>query len=816
MSSRSRIRRCAIVLVLLAAAVLPGDAGCTGLGRRPGDRIFLVDVSASIDPSPEGALAHGVAIAREGLAGLESGSRVGLVVFAGDAASAFAPGSASRLADPVALPSALGGRPGTDVERGIRAAIDLLGDRAAGSDIVLIGDGRESRGDARRAARDAARLGIRIHTVFEPDAPRHEPSIRALEGPSVARPNAPIELDARVSAPDDRATTVRVEVTGGDEPASIDVTIAAGDERSVPLVVRAPQPGFHVFEATVRESRTGTAPARATHGVLVVGPPNALLMSSRDGGAVKRALDAAGFDVTVRRGDATSASLADVDLVVFHDLPHRLVGSETESAIVAWVKDAGGGLVVLGGREAFGPGGWRGTPLEELWPLRCGPESPGPTRLVLLVDRSGSMADLGKGALVSEAAEACLRSLGPRDLLALAFFAGETHWIVKDFVERDAAAGSVRDAVRAFAPNGETDLFAAVSLARRRFDEGGATNGPRYLLIVSDGRAKGDFARLGDDLATSRVRTSVIATGDDVDEVPLRALTQNGANGRFDRIRPGTSNPSTIADLVERDLAPDDVREREAQVVERAAAPWLTPLGALPPVQGWVRTHAPPRATVHLALEDGDPLLASWRVGRGTAVAFASDPESRWASAYGASPSFVADLARHAAREAAADSDVWFEFDAAEREVRLVAGARSRDATPATLRGIVAGLDGALVLEPCGLGVWRAPLPAWPPGSYLVSVRGAERERFRVPFDVAPHMEESSGPVDRALLEEVASITGGVASDVPPKERPLGSSAPGLGAARDVLIGAAIVLVLLDLVAGRVPFRLKPRAAIGR
>ncbi len=785
---------------------------------------------------------------REAATALEPSDLVAVIAFAEHPSVALPLGPASLLSSPASLPPSLRAEEGSDVEGAIRAGLDLLGERSRGSDLVLVSDGRETRGDARSAAREAAARGAKLHAVIVEPAglARAEPGVIGLDGPSVARQGAAVALRATVASAARRPTRLRLTLrrapsssdgrsgTDGGDPyvlGSADVSLAARDHRVVPFVTSITRTGFQVLEVTGREVRDGPlplVPARATHGILVEGPSRALILEPTFGSVpmtvpgrfdpVRLSLEAAGFEVEASRAGVSRSELADVDVVVLCAFPRSQMSAETERAISEFVTE-GGGLLALGGRDAFGPGGYRGSKIERILPVDCGPEDPGLLKLVVLLDASGSMAGAGKPELVAEAVEASLSALGSHDLVAAARFSGEPTWLVPTFRPRDSAAADLRESVLRFAPSGDTDLARAVESAVARFDESGGGPGERrHLLVVSDGRAEGDFEGLGLKLAERAVRVSVIATGDDVDERSLRALTRHGANGSFDRFTIGDRRGITLGDLVTRDLAGGDVEQSTSAVVARDPAPWLSqPDPGFAPVQGWVRTHAKPGASVALALVTGDPLLASWRSGRGTAVAFTSDPTGDWAPAYAAPAPLLGEAARHAAREALPASDFWFRSTDGRDgslEVELVAGSDSERVEPELLVGSVAGLEGRLELEPRGPGLWRSPSPAWPPGSYLVRIFDAAlgRERFRVPYDVPESLERIDGPADRELLEEISALTGGGAGDAGPTTPPPGTNLGGAGLARTLILAAALALLVLDILLGRPGLSVKDRA----
>ena len=58
------------------------------------------------------------------------------------------------------------------------------------------------------------------------------------------------------------------------------------------------------------------------------------------------------------------------DLVILSDVAQTFVGPAQMAAIEAYVRDLGGGFIMAGGENSFGSGGYTGSRLEKLLPVR--------------------------------------------------------------------------------------------------------------------------------------------------------------------------------------------------------------------------------------------------------------------------------------------------------------------------------------------------------------------------------------------------------------------------------------------------------------
>src|SRR5690606_34963768 len=111
-----------------------------------------------------------------------------------------------------------------------------------------------------------------------------------------------------------------------------------------------------------------------------------------------RTLRANGIEAEVRPAAGVPGDLLGLqafDLVVLQNVPVEAVPERAQRALADYVRDLGGGLVLIGGPDSFGPGGWNGTPVADVLPVRLDlpeeiiePEA----AIVFVLDASGSMS----------------------------------------------------------------------------------------------------------------------------------------------------------------------------------------------------------------------------------------------------------------------------------------------------------------------------------------------------------------------------------------------------------------------------------------
>ena len=222
--------------------------------------------------------------------------------------------------------------------------------------------------------------------------------------------------------------------------------------------IKPTEAGFHTFRAVVEAARdTFSQNDRADSNTIVKGEPRTLVLAGDD--AVADRADRRPQEPAAARRQArarrrcrpTSPGLATYDSIVLVDVPRIRLSDRQLAALQVYVRDLGKGLVMVGGPESFGAGGYQKTPLEESLPVDMGVrdrQKQPDIALVVVIDKSGSMAachcntfDRGTAARASRGVqkvdigkEAILRAaaaMTERDELGVVAFNEAAHWVVK-------------------------------------------------------------------------------------------------------------------------------------------------------------------------------------------------------------------------------------------------------------------------------------------------------------------------------------------------------------------------------------------------
>ena len=728
--------------------------------------LFVVDTSASVGTVRDEA----EAAVRGALVSLRRDDLAGVVAVAGGTQVEELPNARPlfmRLT--AALPTG-----GSDLAGGLRLASALVRPEYTGR-VVLVSDGRQTRGDVVAAARELAGHGVSVDVlpIGEPGA---DVRLEAASLPDLAYRGEEPLLTARITA--ERATAATLRVFRDDALLLERQVQLQPGRQSVAVPVPAAEAGLHRYRVDVSTSdpAADTTPLNNSLGATqrVLGPPRVLVISPRADAVslLTGALEAGGADVRVVGPSGVPADLAGwaaYDATVLADVPSDALPGGAMEQLEQYVRDLGRGLVMTGGPDSFGAGGYLGTPVERALPVSMDLRGRGRESRValgLVIDRSGSMSG-AKLDLAKEAAARSVRLLRPGDLAAVLAFDTQPYWAAeptpadrRDELER---------AIGAIQLGGGTEIFTALEAGFEGIRAADAD--VKHLILLTDGvsASGGDYVRLTEELRAARVTLSTVAIGTDSDTRLLEALAFAG-RGRYHF----ASRPQDVPQIFVREtMMATRALMVDARFIPAAASggPLLRGLSAVPPLDGYVAATPKDRAEVALVSPEGDPVLAAWQYGSGRSIAWTPDAAGRWTGAWAGSAAATTlwgnVLSWLLPPPEAAELAVRVEQEA-DGTVAVVAENRSAWDETRPTRATVLGPNGVrhdVTLAPAGPGRYRAPLPAPEAGAYVVQAvqgSGGEAEVRAETGWVAPYPAEyrETGP-DRTLLTQVAAAGAG-------------------------------------------------------
>lgn len=821
------VRAIGLLLVILALAGMR-----VRLGSDAVSAVFLVDVSESVGERGIGSARETMAAA---LRSARVGDRVAVATFAGGIA--VAPEAEASADGEWPMPER---RDATFLADALSMA-GALANPGAARRVVLFSDGFGTGGNAEEAALRAASEGIQIFVVPIAPDPAPEVMLERLDLPAAARPRAPFPVAARIRSNVATRAEVRMEVDGLVVHTGT-VSLTPGENR-LPLPDAPAGEGAATVEVTVLAEKDTRAENDAAVGFVGrTGQPRILLVD-RDRASVTALQGAwkdAGMVVDVRPPEGVPegfGELAGFDLAVLSGVDALTLGAARMDALERWVREMGGGLVMIGGGDSFGAGGYYKTPIERILPVRMEHDDRldvPRVALLIVLDRSGSMAAPAGGttkmALANQGAVLAMEVLQSRDLLGVRAVDTRVHRVVNLAPVVDRAGLEQR--IRAITSGGGgiyvyTALLEAWSALRE------ADAKVKHVILFSDAAdAEEKFAgEMADgtqgggtalDVASAMraegITTSVVALGSerDRDAEFLEQLAERGA-GRYYLTGDAMALPQIFTT--------ETMKVAQSSLVEEPVLPEVVGMHPAtdgirweeaPPLLGYNVVKAKPAAAVPLQVESGDPLFAAWRYGLGKAAAFTGDAKAAWASewlGWGGFRSFWEQVARATMRAAA---DPQMEVAIREEGDALVVAADVTQPGGAFRNGL------SLVLNAVGPGgaTASASFAQVAPGRYEATlvppeagpVFGTVSEAGK-PGGVSFSFVRQAGAefrtmgVDEAVLRRLAELSGG--RYAPGEEEIFARPERPVKRFMDLapwLIGAALALLPLDVLLRRRPW----------
>lgn len=772
-----------LLILLLAVLALAGFRVRTS--SRDLALIFLVDVSASVAQDQKQGV---IEFINGEINRAAPQDYLGIIAFGREASVELAPTRKELLGDwRLTEISSAPGRDYTNISGALKLASALIPEDAAGR-LVLLSDGNENLESATSEAQLLKAQAVEIHTrplttVNDGARRQGEIAVRELVAPQMLAEGEAFELRATVDSTVDAQAKLRI-FRNDSLIAERDVQLAGGGENVFVLSERNEKKGFYTYRAEIESPQIDSFVQNNAREAfsLVEGKPKLLYVTgdAAPSPALLRVFQEGGFLADVSRAVPTSlAGFQNYDLVIFDNVPATQLSKAQMKMAQSYVKDLGGGFLMVGGEQSFGPGGYYKTPIEELLPVsldvRQKKHFPS-LALAIVVDKSGSMGEVefgrSKMELALEAASTAVDFLSERDQVSVIAFDSEPQTVVP--LQKVEDKKRIISDIQAIQMGGGTVMYPGIRQAYETLQTSDAQI--KHLIVLSDGQsAPGDFAGIAKTVADAGMTLSAVAVGTDSDQRTMQLIAQLGG-GRFYFTDRAETLPQIFtreaflasrSTIIEEPFQPRLVRATQAtNGVDWAAAPQLG---------GYVGTAErdplnSPAITALVSHKD-DPVYAVWQYGLGRSAAFTSDAKSRWATQWmnwsGFGQFWTQVLRDTIRREGAADLLPRVEIGAGKGHITVEA------VTPdggfknnLRLKAHIVAPDFTtldIALEQTAAGRYEGDFAATQRGAYLVSVTEEGGQAAPIAGSVNSYSPEFQiTTADANLLAQLSEATGGV------------------------------------------------------
>jgi Mg-chelatase subunit ChlD len=649
--------------------------------RQPNDHVtvlFVVDRSQSIpeelvdDPSGKGGKIDqrerrirqfiNSAVARRGAS--HERDRAGLIVFGRRPRLELPPSDAPRFNLKELPPTPDGNY--TDIAAALKLALASFADDT-GKRIVLISDGNENLGNAEEQARLAQTLGVEIDVVPVAAGQTNEDEVlvERVEAPPVIEQGARVPVRVLVRSHNPNVVIGRLIlkqiIEGQKAPAAETKTVALRRGLNVVTFTRtlADEQRSYSYEAEFLPERVEDEKGevikrelpgdrvqnnRAAAHVVARGQRRILLLEGkagehrflsetlRDVGGAKFKIVAGPAEMLDRYKDRDKLAvfLSNFDCVILANVAADQVSEEQQEVLRDNTHEQGCGLVMIGGPDGFGAGGWQNTPVEKALPVDSEIKSLqvlGKGGLVLIMHAS-EMAD---GNLWQKRiAKLAVERLGPGDEVGVIYYDFVHKWHIP-LQPIGGNKANILAQIDRMSPGDMPDFDPALQMAHQALIDPRKELVTKHVIVISDGDPGYTVPIL---TAMKKDKVTVTTVGvacHGLTEDQKMAAIAKATNGRAYSVKDPRQLPA-IYIKESRLVSQSFIHEKRftPHVLFRSGPTDRLP-DPVPQLGGFVRTTPKASPLVEISMQtprfaDQEfPLLAYWHYGLGKAVAFTSD-----------------------------------------------------------------------------------------------------------------------------------------------------------------------------------------------
>lgn len=763
--------------------------------------IYLLDQSLSIPSEERQAMIDYVDTSIQQYHQQDQGDRFAVIIFGRDAAVEIPlvdvaiplPSRIETVLDPEY----------TDLASAIQRAKAMFPHDAA-KRIVLVTDGNQNLGDARRVARTATLSNVSIDVVPVLLEARGEIAVEKLDIPAAARRGQPFEMravlnnDATEENPRTVSGQLRIIRKSGEREETLltqDVEVPPG-KRVFSISDQLDQPDFYTYEARFTphdvqdDGMVQNNQASAfTH---VRGRGHVLLIENWDKQGefdflVDR-LRGEDIAVTVTPSDRLFTSLAELqryDAVVLANVS-RSTGSDAENVssfsdqqidmLVRNTREMGCGLVMIGGPDTYGVGGWTNTALEAAMPVDFEIKNAKvvPVGALVLMMHAGEMpkSNYWQKRIAFES----IKILGSRDYCGLVQWSGTDQWLWGQSQGGLIRVGPNRKKMLALTDRmtiGDMPAFdPAMNMAATSF--AGVNAAVKHMIIISDGDPTPASATTLRRLVQQQVKVSTVAVGSHGmlgSQEMQRIATQTG--GKYYVVKSANALPK-IYQREARRIARPLVYEPKPPVQPAIVTPhqMVEGLETVPPVSGFVLTSLKESPLVEVILRSPQPveeknstILAGWIYGAGKTVALTTDAGNRWANQWTNWENydkFYSQVVRWVMRPTGDTGNFTVATDTRDGATQVIITALDQEEqflNDQAMTGTIVTPEMETVplgIEQVAPGRYVGEFPSEEAGSYLIVVNpGSENASIRTGVNIGYSAEYRENETNLALLKSL-------------------------------------------------------------
>ena len=677
--------------------------------------------------------------------------------------------------------------------------------------LVIVTDGNENEGDSLALIQTLEEEGIGVDVVPIELSQRSEVEVDKVAIPADTRKGQPFDGSVvlnnlgQPTTQDDAVVAGKVRVWRrqgkteemiSEQPVSLDPGKNVLQFRNI-----IDQPDFYEYQAEFIPDNPNvddvlTQNNRATAFTQVLGAANVLLIENWEekyrgnfDTLIERLRDQ-DIEITVQTSERLFSSLAELqryDCVILADVPRSSgnvdvqtnFSDEQINILVRNTQKLGCGLIMLGGENSFGAGGWANTELEKAMPVdfQIYNAKVVPAGALAMVMHASEMAqgNYWQKVIGREA----LKVLGPHDYCGVVHWEGKEDWLwgkPRGLVKVGQNKGKMMARLGQMTPGDMPDFDPSLRMAVASFAKLEAAS-IKHMIVISDGDPSPPSKTTLQAFKDLGVKVSTVAVGTHgAAGSSILSRISKFTGGKYYRV----VNPRALPRIFQKEtmrIARPLVKEERGMVpIVGFQHEIIKGIDSFPTFDGLVLTQKKQNSLVDVVLrspqpanDDNNTLLAAWTYGAGRTAVLTTDAGHRWAAAWTEWDSydqFFGQLIRWAMRPTGDKGNFSVATQVKDGTGKIIITALDKDDNLMNFLDIAGDVilpnmeTAEVTVKQVAPGRYEGTFEAATPGSYFVALSpGANHGTLRSGLNVPYSAEYKDRETNNDLIRSLASVT---------------------------------------------------------
>lgn len=530
----------------------------------------------------------------------------------------------------------------TDIASALIYAESYISDPNKGR-IILLTDGIETDDSALITVREIAESGLRIDTIyFSPIRHYHEIQVNSVTIPERVTVGESIELyvDAQSTVAGSGILSVydnsnliyeeSIEMNGYEESFAIDCVFNTGGLHELYFEIESE------FDTVIENnSYYSYVDIESSSNILIVdgtGDESLFLEDLLNSNNTVTVVDVNNLPESIN-------ALQSYDEVILMNVQNSQLPNSFVQILDVYVEQLGGGLLTIGGNQAYVEDDMTGSAFEEMLPI-VSSTSTRPIAVMFVIDSSGSMKDYiadsnkSRFKIAIDGAIASVNALSDRDYFGLVSFniVSNVSIHLTPASRREAIIEDIKDLEAGGGTEYKDGLELAASALKTMSDVY-----VKHIIFITDGEPSDEragYINVVEGLSEFNITLSGIAVyRSDFDQAEIVEELANIGEGQYYFILDATNLPLIMVEesktigvqhIYDELFTPDIMNYTSV----------VTGIDGLPALGGYYGTLLKEEATMVLSSDVKLPIYAEWDYGSGKVGSFTSDLNGEWSASY--------------------------------------------------------------------------------------------------------------------------------------------------------------------------------------